>query len=79
MISRYPSIKRLRPIQHDWNDQLRLLPITFWSLQNLDHSQHQISTWKEKREKPISVPPFLIISPRQINIIPFIKFMAILK
>ena len=29
MISRYPSIKRLRPIQHDWNDQLRLLPITF--------------------------------------------------
>jgi len=29
MISRYPSIKRLRPIQRDWNDQLRLLPITF--------------------------------------------------
>lgn len=29
MISRYPSIKRLRPIQHDWNDQLRSLPITF--------------------------------------------------
>ena len=29
MISRYPSIKRLRPVQHDWNDQLCLLPITF--------------------------------------------------
>ena len=28
-------------------------------LQNLDHSQHQISTWKEKKEKPISVSPFL--------------------
>lgn len=28
MISRYPSIKRLRPILHDWNDQLRSLPIT---------------------------------------------------
>ena len=29
MISRYPSIKRLRPTQHDWNDQLRSLPTAF--------------------------------------------------
>jgi len=29
MISRYPSIKRLRPIQHDWNDQLCSFPIAF--------------------------------------------------
>jgi hypothetical protein len=25
----YPSIKRLRPTQHDWNDQLRSLQIAF--------------------------------------------------
>jgi hypothetical protein len=73
MISRYPSIKRLRPILHDWNDQLRLLPITFWSLQNLDHSKRQISTWKEKIEKPVSVCPFLIIPPRQTDTFPFIN------
>jgi hypothetical protein len=29
MICRYPCIKRLRPIQHDWNDQLRSHPISF--------------------------------------------------
>lgn len=29
MISRYPSIKRLRPTQHDWNDQLRSLHFPF--------------------------------------------------
>lgn len=29
MIFRYPSIKRLRPNQHDWNDQLRSLPFSF--------------------------------------------------
>jgi hypothetical protein len=29
MICRYPCIKRLSPIQHDWNDQLRSLAISF--------------------------------------------------
>jgi hypothetical protein len=29
MISLFPSIKRLRPIQHDWNDQLHSLPMSF--------------------------------------------------
>jgi hypothetical protein len=64
MISRYPSIKRLRPTQHDWNDQLRSLPTAFWSPQTASILNIQYLLGKKKS---MTATPSLILSSATIR------------